>query len=231
MLELIKEQVLAANKALETHRLVILTWGNVSAYDEETKLVVIKPSGIAYSDLKVSDMIVVDLSGKVIEGNLNPSSDTLTHIEIYKNFSGVKSIVHTHSKWATICAQARKEIKPLGTTHADYFSQQIPVTRQMTEVEILDQYEKNTGTVIVETFQKNGINPLECPAVLVSEHGPFVWGVSTQDAIQNAVVLEYVAEMAIFTSLVRNDKDPMQQTLLEKHFHRKHGINAYYGQK
>ncbi|MFU8792956.1 MAG: L-ribulose-5-phosphate 4-epimerase [Acholeplasmataceae bacterium] len=231
MLESLKKQVLDANLALETHGLVLFTWGNVSAYDEETSYVVIKPSGVKYADLKSEDMVVVDLEGHIIEGALKPSSDTMTHLELYKAFKGVKAIVHTHSRWATIFAQAKRNIPPLGTTHADYFKTDIFVTRPMTPDEINEDYEKNTGSVIIETYQKNGLNPLETPAVLVSEHGPFVWGNSLDNAVHNAVVLEYVAHMAHHTLQLRKDDHSMQETLLNKHYNRKHGKHAYYGQK
>lgn len=231
MLESLKKQVLEANLALQTHGLVLFTWGNVSAYDEKTSYVVIKPSGIKYEDLKIKDMVVVDLEGHIIEGDLNPSSDTMTHLELYKAFKGVKAIVHTHSKWATIFAQAKKNIMPLGTTHADYFKTDIYVTRPMTDDEINLDYEKNTGSVIIETYNQHGLNPLETPAILVSEHGPFVWGTSLDNAIHNAVVLEYVAEMAHHTLHLSNTDQQMQETLLHKHYNRKHGKHAYYGQK
>lgn len=231
MLEKLKQEVLNANLALQSHQLVIFTWGNVSAIDRETSYVVIKPSGVDYKDLKAEDMVVVDLEGRIIEGILKPSSDTQTHLELYKAFKGIGAIVHTHSKWATIFAQAKKNIPPLGTTHADYFKTEIFVTRQMKKTEIDKDYEKQTGSVIIETFKKNKLNPLETPAVLVLEHGPFVWGTSLDEAIHNAVVLEYVAEMAHKTLQLRTDDHSMQPELLEKHYSRKHGKDAYYGQK
>lgn len=231
MLESLKKDVYEANLSLLNHHLVILTWGNVSAYDPETGYIVIKPSGVDYHLLKADDMVVVDFQGRVIEGKMKPSSDTWTHLEIYKHFNGVQAIVHTHSKWATIFAQAKRSIIPYGTTQADYFSHEIPVTRMMNDVEIASNYEKNTGTVIVETFQTKAIDPLECPGVLVNEHGPFTWGKSLKDAVQHAVVLEYVAEMAYHTKQLNHEQNAMQDALLQKHYQRKHGSKAYYGQK
>jgi L-ribulose-5-phosphate 4-epimerase len=231
MLESLKQKVFDANLALVKHNLVIFTWGNVSAYDEASSYVVIKPSGVSYDHLKPEDMVVVDLNGNVIEGHLKPSSDTQTHLELYKSFKGVKAIVHTHSKWATIFAQSKKNILALGTTHADYFNQDIPVTRAMTQKEIEHDYEVNTGKVIVETFDNQKIDPIACPAVLVCEHGPFVWGKDLDEAIHNSVVLEYIAEMAHQTLALREDDQSMQEPLLKKHYNRKHGKNAYYGQK
>jgi len=230
MLETLKQEVLKANIDLVKYGLVLLTWGNVSAYDEETGYVVIKPSGVSYDTMTVDDMVVVDLDGNRIEGSLNPSSDTPTHVELYKAFKGVKAVVHTHSKWATSWAQANLDIPALGTTHADNFYGSIPCTRRMKDAEIKDAYEKETGSVIIETFRNRGIDPLMVGAVIVANHGPFSWGASCVKAVENAVVMEYVAEMAAIT-MELNPKADMQQALLDKHFLRKHGMNAYYGQK
>ena len=225
----LKQDVYQANMDLAASGLVLLTWGNVSAYDEVSGYVVIKPSGVSYDTMKPDDMVVVDLDGNKIEGEMNPSSDTPTHLEIYKAFDGVKAVVHTHSKWATSFAQARQDIPCLGTTHADNFYGNIPCTRSMTQQEIETDYEKETGNVIVETFSKRKIKPLEISAVIVANHGPFSWGTSLGKAIENALVMEYVAEMA-FNALHISTNTDMPQTLLDKHFLRKHGKNAYYGQ-
>jgi L-ribulose-5-phosphate 4-epimerase len=230
MLENIKQETLKANLDLVTHGLVLFTWGNVSIYDEESGLVVIKPSGVDYGTMKAEDMVVVDLSGNVVEGRYNPSSDTPTHIELYKAFKGIRSVVHTHSKWATSWAQSGRGIPALGTTHADNFFGEIPCTRTMTDEEIQGEYEKNTGLVIIETLRERGIDPLEVGAVLVANHGPFSWGTSGSKAVENAAVMEYVAEMAYVTKQLDPDA-AIQQTLLGKHFLRKHGKDAYYGQK
>ncbi|WP_407270232.1 L-ribulose-5-phosphate 4-epimerase [Radiobacillus sp. PE A8.2] len=229
MLENLKQQVLEANLELPKHGLVTFTWGNVSGYDEKSKLVVIKPSGIDYEKLTVNDMVVVDLDGNVVEGDLKPSSDTPTHLVLYKNFPGIGGIVHTHSPWATSWAQAGKSIPALGTTQADYYYGTVPVTRRMTEQEIQGAYELETGNVIVETF--NDINPLEIPGVLVHSHAPFNWGKDAKQAVHNAVVLEEVAKMAYHSYQINPDVPPMDQVLLDKHYLRKHGANAYYGQK
>ena len=227
MLEELKRKVCEENLNLVKHGVVLLTWGNVSAFDRESGLLVIKPSGVPYDTMSPEDMVVVDLDGKVREGKYNPSSDTPTHIEIYKAF-GVGGVVHTHSKWATIWAQAGKSIPFFGTTHADNFAGNIPVTRRMTEAEIRGAYEKETGKVIVETFADK--DPLEISAVLVHSHGPFTWGATAAKAVENAAVLEYVAEMAFYTLGIDKNAS-MDRVLLEKHFFRKHGPNAYYGQK
>lgn len=227
MLEALKEQVFKANLDLVKHGLVIFTWGNVSGIDRESGLVVIKPSGVSYDNMKASDMVVVDLNGNVVEGDLNPSSDTPTHLEIYKAFPEVGGVVHTHSTYATAWAQAGCDIPNIGTTHADYFSQAIPCTRQMRKEEMAE-YEKETGTVIIERFQ--GINPIHVPAVLVHNHGPFSWGKNADEAVHNAVVMEQVAKMA-FIAFNVNPQLHMNPLLIEKHFNRKHGPNAYYGQK
>jgi L-ribulose-5-phosphate 4-epimerase len=230
MLKTLKEEVLNANLDLVKYGLVLLTWGNVSAYDEETGYVVIKPSGVSYDKMSADDMVVVDLNGNQIDGRLNPSSDTPTHIELYKAFKGIKGIVHTHSRWATSWAQANRDIPALGTTHADNFYGLIPCTRRMTDNEIQGEYEKETGSVIVQTFEKRHINPLQVSAVIVANHGPFTWGTSCAKAVENAVVAEYVAEMAYTSQNLKQDAN-LQQVLLDKHFLRKHGKGAYYGQK
>ena len=231
MLEELKEKVFKANLDLVTHRLVIFTWGNVSGIDRERRLVVIKPSGVDYDNMKASDMVVVDLqSGKVVEGDLNPSSDTPTHLELYRNFPEIGGIVHTHSRHATIWSQAGRDLLALGTTHADYFYGPIPATRRMTAAEIAGEYELETGKVIVETFRERGIEPNNVPAVLVHSHGPFVWGKDAHNAVHNAVVLEEIAYMNLFTYQVNPNAPDIQQELLDKHYLRKHGKNAYYGQ-
>ncbi len=228
MLEQLKIQVHKANLDLVEYGLVLFTWGNVSAIDRESGLVVIKPSGVGYAEMKPSDMVVVDLDGKVMEGTLNPSSDTPTHVELYKAFEGVGAIVHTHSTHATAWAQAQRGIPVVGTTHADYFHGEIPCTRPMTENEVRVAYEKQTGSVIIERFK--GLDPLHTPAVLVSNHGPFAWGKDAHEAVHNAVVLEEVARMAWITYGL-NPEMEMNDLLTEKHFSRKHGPGAYYGQK
>jgi L-ribulose-5-phosphate 4-epimerase len=229
MLEQLKEQVFQANLLLPKHGLITFTWGNVSGIDREKGLVVIKPSGVSYDVMKADDMVVVGLeTGKTVAGSLKPSSDTPTHIELYKAFSNIGGIVHTHSRWATTFAQAGRGIMALGTTHGDYFYGEIPCTRKMTKAEIEGEYEKETGLVIKETFQ--GRDPDAMPAVLVYSHGPFTWGSDPMDAVHNAVVLEEVALMNIHTLMLEPDISPMQQELLDKHYLRKHGANAYYGQ-
>ena len=233
MLEKLKESVYQANMDLVTHSLVVFTWGNVSGIDREKGLFVIKPSGVPYSSLKPEDMVVMDLDGNKIEGDLNPSSDTPTHLYLYNHFSDVGGIVHTHSRWATIWSQAGRGIPAYGTTHGDYYYGEIPCTRKMTAAEIEADYEKETGKVIFETFEKRGIDPTFVPSVLVYSHGPFSWGKDADEAIHNAVVLEEVAMMAWHTENIASDglRAPMQQELLDKHFLRKHGSDAYYGQK
>jgi L-ribulose-5-phosphate 4-epimerase len=230
MLKKLKEQVFQANLLLPKHGLVTFTWGNVSGIDREKGLVVIKPSGVAYETMKAKDMVAVDLeTGKVVDGELKPSSDTPTHLELYKAFLNIGGIVHTHSRWATSFAQAGRGIAALGTTHGDYFYGEIPCTRKMTVEEIQAEYEKETGTVIVETFKDK--NPDAVPGVVVYSHGPFAWGRDAMDAVHNAVVMEEVAFMNIQTMLLNPNIQPMQQELLDKHYLRKHGKNAYYGQK
>ena len=229
MLASLKEQVFQANLLLPRHGLVTFTWGNVSGIERGEGLIVIKPSGVSYEDMKADDMVVVDLdTGKVVEGRLKPSSDTATHIELYQAFPNIGGIVHTHSRWATSFAQAGRGIAALGTTHGDYFYGEIPCTRKMTEAEIQGEYEKETGLVIKETFLDK--DPGAIPAVLVYSHGPFVWGAGPMDAVHNAVVLEELAFMAFHTLILTPDIPPMQQELLDKHYLRKHGANAYYGQ-
>lgn len=229
MLEELKEKVLKANLLLPKHNLVTFTWGNVSAIDRDSKLVVIKPSGVDYETMTADDMVVVSLeSGEVVEGHYKPSSDTPTHLVLYRNFPNIGGIVHTHSRWATIYAQAKKGIEAYGTTHGDYFYGEIPCTREMTTEEIGSDYEEETGNVIVEAFK--GKNPDHIPAVLVASHGPFTWGKDAFEAVHNAVVLEEVAFMAWHSEMMKNTIKPMQSELLDKHFFRKHGANAYYGQ-
>ena len=229
MLENLKKEVYEANMLLPAQGLVNFTWGNVSAIDRETGLVIIKPSGVSYEKMNPSDMVVVNLEGEIIEGVLKPSSDTDTHLELYRSFKNIGGIVHTHSRWATVFAQAGRAIPALGTTHADYFDGEVPVTRPMTRAEIEGDYELQTGKVIVERFKK--LNEGFLPAVLVHSHGPFTWGKDAREAVYHAAVLELVAEMAFNTEmLLRRDPTPMQQELLKKHFYRKHGENSYHGQ-
>jgi L-ribulose-5-phosphate 4-epimerase len=229
MLKRLKEQVFQANLLLPQHGLITFTWGNVSGIDRDRGLVVIKPSGVSYEDMKAEDMVVVELeTGKVVNKGLKPSSDTPTHIELYKAFTAIGGIVHTHSRWATTFAQAGRGIMALGTTHGDYFYGEIPCTRKMTKAEIQGEYEKETGLVITETFQ--GKDPDTMPGVLVHSHGPFAWGVDPMDAVHHAVVLEEVAFMNFHTLMLEPAIQPMQQELLDKHYLRKHGANAYYGQ-
>ena len=227
MLESLKEEIFRANLDLVKHGLVIFTWGNVSGIDRKEGLVIIKPSGVSYETMCVDDMVVIDLKGNVVEGRLKPSSDTPTHLELYKAFPCIGGIVHTHSTYATAWAQAGKDIPNIGTTHADYFSDAVPCTRDMTEAEVSADYEKNTGTVIVERFAQ--LNAEHIQGVLVKNHGPFTWGKDAQDAVHNAVVLEQVAKMA-YISYDINPKLTMNPLLIKKHFFRKHGTNAYYGQ-
>ncbi len=230
MLEALKEEVCKANLDLVTEGLVIQTFGNVSGIDRASGLVVIKPSGVPYDGMKPEHMVVVELeTGKVVESNLRPSSDTATHLVLYRAFKNVGGIVHTHSLNATAWAQAKRAIPAMGTTHADYWHGEIPCTRLMTNEEITSEYEANTGEVIVETF--DGIDPLHKPAVLVASHGPFAWGKDAHDAVHNAAILEYVAHLASETLKINPATGSMQGVLLDKHFLRKHGPKAYYGQK
>ena len=231
MLENLKQRVYEANMALPKHDLIKFTWGNVSEIDRESGLFVIKPSGVDYDDLTPDDMVVVDLDGNVVEGDLNPSSDTDTHRVLYKEFPDIGGIVHTHSPWAVSFAQAGVDIPAAGTTHADTFYGDIPATSLMTEAEINGAYELETGNVIVKTFEDRFIDPNEVPAVLVQDHGPFVWGPNAEKAVYNSVVLEEVAQMAYHTMMLNTHNVHMSQTLLDKHYLRKHGANAYYGQK
>ncbi len=228
MLEELKKTVCEANLLLPKHGLVTFTWGNVSGIDRDKGLVVIKPSGVPYDGMQPEDMVVVDLDGKLVEGKWKPSSDTPTHVVLYKAFPECGGIVHTHSRWATTFAQAKKEISAMGTTHADYFYGAIPCTRPMTDREIRGEYEKETGNVIVETFADR--NPADIPGVVVCSHGPFAWGTDPMNAVHNAVVMEEVAFMNWHAMVLNPELGPMQQTLLDKHYLRKHGKNAYYGQ-
>ena len=228
MLEALKEKVFRANLDLVKHGLVIFTWGNVSAIDRENNLVVIKPSGVSYETMVAADMVVVDLDGNIVEGGLRPSSDMPTHLMLYKAFSEIGGIVHTHSTYATAWAQAGRDIPNIGTTHADYFHDAIPCTAEMSRAEVEGNYDKETGRVIVRCFKE--IDPVHTPGVLVRNHGPFAWGRDAADAVHNAVVLEQVAKMA-YLSYQINPALTMNPLLVEKHFNRKHGPNAYYGQK
>ncbi len=229
MLKKLKEEVFQANLLLPKYGLVTFTWGNVSGINRKKGLVVIKPSGVSYDTMQADDMVVVELeTGKVVEGELKPSSDTATHLELYKAFPNIGGIVHTHSRWATTFAQAGRGIAALGTTHADYFYGEIPCTRKMTPAEIEGEYEKETGTVIIETFKD--MDPDALPAVVVHSHGPFTWGTDAMNAVHNAVVLEEIAFMNFHAMQLEPKLPPMQQELLDKHYLRKHGANAYYGQ-
>ncbi|WP_338911118.1 L-ribulose-5-phosphate 4-epimerase [Serratia marcescens] len=231
MLTQLKQQVLEANLDLPRHKLVTFTWGNVSAVDRERGLVVIKPSGVEYEHMTAEDMVVVDLaSGRTVEGAKKPSSDTATHLALYCEFADIGGIVHTHSRHATIWAQAGLDIPAWGTTHADYFYGAIPCTRLMTQEEIEHDYERETGKVIIETFRRRDINPNAIPAVLVNAHGPFAWGKDAHNAVHNAVVLEEIAYMGIFSRQLTPGIHSMQRELLDKHYLRKHGQHAYYGQ-
>lgn len=227
MLKDLKKQVCKANLDLVKHGLVLFTWGNVSAIDRKKGLVVIKPSGVSYDNMKAEDMVVVDLDGNVVEGQYKPSSDTATHVVLYKNFKDIGGVVHTHSEWATIWSQSGKPVPALGTTHADYYYGSIPCTRKLTAEEIDAAYEKETGNVIVETFKD--LDPNAIPGVLVNNHGPFSWGKDAHEAVHNAVVMETVSKMAYYTLKI-NDVPSIDQELLDKHYLRKHGKNAYYGQ-
>lgn len=228
-LAVLRHQVWQANMDLDKHGLVTFTWGNVSGIDRLSGLVVIKPSGVAYEDLSPENMVVVDLNGKVIEGELNPSSDTATHIALYQAYANLGGIVHTHSMFATSWAQSGKPIPALGTTHADYFYGNVPCTRALSDSEIADEYELNTGRVIIETIANH--DPMAIPGIIVKEHGPFSWGKSPDNAVHNAVVLERVAQMAFNTLVINPEIHRINPALLDKHYLRKHGANAYYGQK
>ncbi len=231
MLEELRKRVYEANMLLPAHGLVTFTWGNVSEIDRESGLFAIKPSGMDYDKLKPEDMVVVDLEGNKVEGKYNPSSDTATHVELYKAFPEIGGIVHTHSSYATSWAQAGRDIPCYGTTHADYIYGEVPCLRCLTKEEIEDAYEKNTGLLIVNEFKKMGKEIMAVPAVLCKNHGPFAWGKNAMDAVHNAVVLEEVARMAYRTELINPKVAPAPQELQDKHYYRKHGANAYYGQK
>ncbi len=231
MLEALKQTVYEANMELPRRGLVTYTWGNVSGIDRESGLVVIKPSGVSYEALKPEDLVVLSLDGKVVEGDLNPSSDTKTHLELYKAFPAVGGIVHTHSPHAVGWAQAGRDIPCYGTTHADYFYGPVPCARSLTPEEVQEDYERNTGSVIIETFQKRGLDPVHVPAVICRNHGPFTWGKDAAQAVYHAVVLEEVARMAMYTVTIAPESGSAPQHVQDKHFLRKHGPNAYYGQK
>ncbi|MDX2430047.1 MAG: L-ribulose-5-phosphate 4-epimerase [Bacteroides sp.] len=228
MLELLKEKVLEANLDLVKHKLVLFTWGNASARDPETGFIVIKPSGVPYERMTVDQMVVLDAEGRQVEGDLKPSSDAPTHVLLYRHFKGIGGVVHTHSEWASSWAQAGQELPPFGTTHADYFYGAIPCTRPLTLAEVEGEYEANTGKLIVETLK--GRDHMSMPGVLVHGHGPFTWGVDAADAVHNSVVLEEVAKMAFRTRVLGN-QTPIDPFLLDKHYLRKHGKDAYYGQE
>ncbi|HGH4637263.1 TPA: L-ribulose-5-phosphate 4-epimerase [Enterobacter bugandensis] len=231
MLEQLKTEVLAANLALPAHQLVTFTWGNVSAIDRESGMMVIKPSGVEYDVMTAEDMVVVNIAtGLVVEGSKKPSSDTPTHLALYRRYPEIGGIVHTHSRHATIWSQAGQDLPPWGTTHADYFYGAIPCTRLMTTAEIAGEYEYQTGEVIIKTFEERDLSPMQVPAVLVHSHGPFAWGKDAADAVHNAVVLEECAYMGLFSRQLAPQLPAMQQALLDKHYLRKHGANAYYGQ-
>ncbi len=229
MYETLKQQVYDANMALQKHGLVVFTWGNVSGIDRRRGVIAIKPSGVSYEKLTPRSIVLVDLQGHVVEGDLRPSSDTPTHLELYRSFPAIGGVCHTHSRYATIWAQAQREIPCFGTTHADHFYGPVPVTDALTREEVEGPYEQNTGRVIVRRFAK--IDPLQIPAVLVANHGPFTWGRDPAQSVENAVVLEHVAMMAYGTLLVNARQDCIPQALLDRHYLRKHGKNAYYGQR
>ncbi len=231
MLEKLKEEVCRANIELKTSGLVIYTWGNVSAIDRDSGLLVIKPSGVPYDKLKAADMIVLDLEGNIVEGKLRPSSDTPTHIELYKAYKDVGAVVHTHSTFATAWAQSGRDLPVYGTTHADYFATEIPCTRNLTDGEVFGEYEKNTGLCIIEEFAKRSIKPSDTPAVLCKNHGPFTFGKDASNAVYNSVVLEEIAKMAAITLEINRIAEPATEAVRRKHYERKHGKNAYYGQE
>lgn len=231
MLEALKEEVFQANLELPKHDLIKYTWGNVSAVDRAEKLFVIKPSGVDYETMTASDMVVCDFDGKVVEGELNPSSDTPTHAYLYQHFPEIGGVVHTHSTWATIWAQAGLDVPAMGTTHADTFYGAVPCARYLSQAEIDEGYEWNTGKVIVETFEERGLDPMAIPGVLLHGHGPFTWGKDAKGAVMNAVVLDEVAKMNLFARELNHFAPELPQRILDKHYLRKHGKNAYYGQK
>jgi len=231
MLEALKEEVFQANLELPKHGLIKYTWGNVSAVDRAEKLFVIKPSGVDYETMTASDMVVCDFDGKVVEGELNPSSDTPTHAYLYQHFPEIGGVVHTHSTWATIWAQAGLDVPAMGTTHADTFYGAVPCARYLSQAEIDEGYEWNTGKVIVETFEERGLDPMAIPGVLLHGHGPFTWGKDAKAAVMNAVVLDEVAKMNLFARELNHFAPELPQRILDKHYLRKHGKNAYYGQK
>ena len=230
MLEQLKQRVLEANLLLPHYDLVTFTWGNVSGIDRESGLVVIKPSGVSYEGMTAEDMVVVDLNGQVVEGKWKPSSDTATHVELYKAFPNIGGVVHTHSSYATSWAQAGRDIPCYGTTHADYFYGPIPCLRCLTQEEIDQAYERNTGLLIVSEFARQGLDPAAVPGCLCKNHGPFTWGKDPMEAVHNAVVMEECAKMAYRTELIDPQVQPAPQALQDKHYFRKHGKNAYYGQ-
>ena len=231
MLKKLKHAVYEANMELPHRGLVTYTWGNVSGIDRERGLVVIKPSGVSYDELTPDDLVVLDLDGKLVDGKLNPSSDTKTHLELYKAFPEIGGIVHTHSPYAVGWAQTGRDIPAYGTTHADYFYGPVPCCRSLTEQEVEEDYERNTGLVIVETFRQRELDPVHVPGAICRNHGPFTWGKDAAQAVYHAVVLEEVAKMAVYTTQIAPDAQPAPQYVLDKHFLRKHGPNAYYGQK
>ncbi len=231
MLKKLKHAVYEANMELPRRGLVTYTWGNVSGIDRERGLVVIKPSGVSYDELTPEDLVVLDLDGNVVDGKLNPSSDTRTHLELYKAFPEIGGIVHTHSSYAVGWAQAGRDIPAYGTTHADYFYGPVPCCRSLTEQEVEEDYERNTGLVIVETFRQRELDPVHVPGAICRNHGPFTWGRDAAQAVYHAVVLEEVAKMAVYTTQITPDAEPAPQYVLNKHFMRKHGPNAYYGQQ
>ncbi|MGG0750791.1 L-ribulose-5-phosphate 4-epimerase [Priestia megaterium] len=230
MLDKLKEEVFQANVDLPKHGLVKYTWGNVSAIDRDSGLFVIKPSGVTYEKMTVQDMVVVDLDGHVVEGELNPSSDTLTHAVLYKHYPQIGGIAHTHSTWATIWAQAGLDVQAMGTTHADTFYGSVPCARFLTEKEVNDGYEVETGKVIIETFEERGLDVLAVPGILLQGHGPFTWGKDAKSAVMNSVVLDEVSKMNFFTQKLNGLAEELPQRILDKHYLRKHGQNAYYGQ-
>lgn len=231
MLEELKQEVCAANLRLVEYGLVVLTWGNVSAITPDRRYVVIKPSGVDYGSMRPEQMVVTDLDGRVVEGELRPSSDLMTHLELYRAFPAAGAVVHTHSRYAVALAQAEQDLPCYGTTHADTFYGPVPCTRHLTEQEVEEAYERNTGLVIGETFRRRGIDPAAVPAVLVCKHGPFAWGPDCKKAVENALILEETARMALLTRQLDPQVPPAPQYLLDKHYFRKHGANAYYGQR